>query len=786
MSLFGIQQVASLFTPRATKAFDEVGRAMEAELDGTLRAAFRAGDRWQKNLVDLTLGGGTGRSVQSPAPEPPPITQPAAEAISPDYPFAPHYVDVLGSRMHYIEQGTGDPILLLHGNPTWSYTWRNIIPHLSPLGRCIAPDLIGYGRSDKPRIEYRWVDHVRYLEGFIQAMGLRDITLVLHDQGSGLGFHYAMRHESNVRAIAFFEAIVRPYPWEKFSTPEFREIFRRFRTGGVGGEGWQMLVEQNMFIEQLLPQAAGRPLTEQEMSFYREPFRDPGSRVPVWRFPRETPIGGEPPDVWQAVTTYSERLQASRLPKLMLYATPGALLTSEHVAWCQQNIRNLESVHLGAGSHFLQESSPHRIGREVAAWLHRLRGADMRASRPHAGAPVSPSGDENRDAQAIQDLVDCAAHFNMFSTPERSTGHPAILAPGSSHRVIGIKVHEVLHRFGLVGQAPTSRSPLTARKGVGEAVARFTHRWMLVPPGFVSSPDREPPPTSLDPSCSQRFVMLDSLCTFGQGESGFRSFGTGQTFPTIVNGQPQLLATAVGIITEGFGQFRGHEEGTFVYCGTLSPERGFTGNVLLRVMDPRGTFRAEGALPAPEAGPDPEPEISYLIFRGQAVPTDPVLPKLGADRQQTGLIVHQGMRLLDVDCALTGSNRLQSTTRPGQWIGRITAGVTFDPTSARGTIQDPIPFTSLDEFIFNGEDGQTKDSFTADSSEGRVFNTQLGGFSGIRFGGIGRILGGTGSFAGIEGLMTDNSVVVFAPHVSASVYVLRIHDPRGKFRAKAK
>jgi haloalkane dehalogenase len=307
--------------------------------------------------------------VSGPSPSSTPGVQSIAEPdISPDFPYEPHYVQVLGSKMHYIIEGSGDPILLLHGNPEWSYVWRNIIPHLSSLGRCIAPDLIGYGRSAKPNIEYRWFDHVRYLEGFIDTMGLRSMTLVLHDQGSGLGFHYAMRHEHNVKGIVFLEAIVRPYPWDKFSTPEFREIFRRFRSGGIGGEGWQLIVEQNMFIEQLLPQATGRPLTETEMNFYREPFRDPASRVPIWRFPRETPIGGEPKDVWDAVTAYSERLQRSELPKLMLYATPGALLTQEHVEWCQQNIKNLTSVHIGPGLHFLQESSPHRIGREIAAW----------------------------------------------------------------------------------------------------------------------------------------------------------------------------------------------------------------------------------------------------------------------------------------------------------------------------------------------------------------------------------------------------------------------------------
>ena len=292
--------------------------------------------------------------------------------ISPDYPFESHYVDVLGSKMHYIDVGSGDTILFLHGNPTWSYLWRNVIPHLAPLGRCIAPDLIGYGMSDKPDIEYRWFDHVKYVEGFIRTMGLSNITLVIHDQGSGLGFNYAMHNERNVRGIAFFEAIITPYPWDEFSSPEFREIFRRFRSGGVGGEGWQLLVEQNFFIEQLLPQSSGRPLSEKEMNYYRAPFKDPQSRVPIWRFPRETPIGGEPPDVWNAVSEYSRRLQSSDLPKLMLYAEPGGLLTKQHVDWAKQKIKNLESVYIGPGLHYLQESSPHRIGREVARWYSNL------------------------------------------------------------------------------------------------------------------------------------------------------------------------------------------------------------------------------------------------------------------------------------------------------------------------------------------------------------------------------------------------------------------------------
>jgi hypothetical protein len=411
----------------------------------------------------------------------------------------------------------------------------------------------------------------------------------------------------------------------------------------------------------------------------------------------------------------------------------------------------------------------------------RSSGAGAGATAPPPAAP-GPSA-STLSAEAVQHLVDRAAHFNMFSMPDPSLSNPAILAPGNSNSVIGMRIHEVLHRFDIITRPPTAQMPLTARAIVGESAGKFTHRWLMMPHDFVCSPDREPPPTPLDSSRSQRFVMLDSTCTFGDGRDGFHGFGTGQTLPTTVNGQPQLLATAVGTIIEGFGKFEGHEEGTYVYCGTLAPQRGFMGNVLLRVMDRQETFRTENALPALEAGPDPEPETTYVIFRGQAVPADPVTPRLGPDGRPTGLIVEQGIRLLDLDFKSSGYGGLQSTDRVGAMIGRITANVTFNPAAPGGTALNPIPFTSYDEFVFFDREGRRIGSFTADSSEGRVFNTQLSGQPGIRFGGVGQILSGVGPFEGIRGLMTDNSVVVFTPHVSASVYVLRIYDPHGKFRA---
>jgi hypothetical protein len=409
------------------------------------------------------------------------------------------------------------------------------------------------------------------------------------------------------------------------------------------------------------------------------------------------------------------------------------------------------------------------------------RGPGVGAAAPPPPAPGP--GARTLSAKIVQDLVDRAGHFNMFSMPDSHASDPAIRAPGASNSVIGMRIHEVLHRFAIITQPPTAQMPLRARNLVGEPAGTFTHRWLMMPDDFVAAPGREPPPTPLDTARAQRFVMLDSRCAFGDGRDGFRGFGTGQTLPTTVNGQSQLLATAVGTILEGFGKFEGHEEGTYVYCGTLSPQRGFTGNVLLRVIDRQDTFHTEHALPTLDARANPEPEVVYIIFRGQAVPADPVTPNLGPEGRPIGLTVEQGIRLLDLDFKSSGHRGLQSTAQVGQLIGRITAHVTFNPAAPGGTAADPIPFTSYDEFVFVDREGQPIGTFTANSSEGRVFNTQFSGQPGIRFGGVGKILSSTGPFEGMQGLMTDNSVVFFIPHVSASVYVLRILDPHGKFRA---
>lgn len=402
-------------------------------------------------------------------------------------------------------------------------------------------------------------------------------------------------------------------------------------------------------------------------------------------------------------------------------------------------------------------------------------------SAPAAFPPPPAPGAANLSPDTVQDLVDRAAHFNLYSQPDR--GGAVLTAPGDADGVIGWRVHEALHRFQISSEAPTAQAPLRGRSRVGETVARFTHRWLLTPDDFVASPDREPPPTRLDPSRSQRFVMLDGRCMFGAGEDGFRGFGAGHTVPTTVNGRPQLLATAVGTVLEGFGRFRGHEEGTYLYAGTITPHRGFQGNLLLRLVDRQETFRTNDPFPPLEARRDPEPGVTWLICRGQAVPSDPVTPRIGPDGRPIGLTVVQGLRILEIDCKARGRGGVQTTDRFGPMIGRITAQVNFDPTAPGGTALNPIPFSTFDEFVFFDRDGRRMGGFTGDSSEGRVFNIQISGLPGIRFGGVGQALAGTGPFEGINGLMTDNSVVLFSPHVSASIYLLRVEDPRGKFRA---
>ena len=290
--------------------------------------------------------------------------------ISAGMPYESKFVEVEGSRIHYVEEGSGDPVLFIHGNPTSCYLWRNVMPHLASDARCLALDLIGMGRSDKPELDYRLVDHARYVDGFIAALGLERLTLVLHDWGSALGFHYARRHEENVRGIAFMEGIVRPLTWDEWPRT-VRGVFQQFRTPEVG---WDLVVNRNAFVEQVLPGAIVRKLSDVEMARYREPFIEPAARRPVWRWPNEIPVDGEPADVTALVGEYSAWLGVSSVPKLLLHAQPGAILRKDLVAWCRDHVRNLTTVDIGPGLHFVQEDRPHEIGEALGTWYRGLGG----------------------------------------------------------------------------------------------------------------------------------------------------------------------------------------------------------------------------------------------------------------------------------------------------------------------------------------------------------------------------------------------------------------------------
>jgi len=292
--------------------------------------------------------------------------------IDPAERYPKQRVEVRGRNMSYVEVGAGDPIVFLHGNPTSSYLWRNVIPHCASLGRCIAPDLIGMGDSDKLAASgpgsYRFVEHRRHLDALLDALDVRRrVTFVLHDWGSALGFDWANRHREAVRGLAYMEAIVRPLTWAEW--PEAaRGVFQAFRSPA----GEAMVLEQNVFLERVLPGSIKRKLGAEEMEVYRRPFREPGEgRRPMLTWPREIPIDGEPADVTQIVADYAAWLGTASVPKLFIDADPGAILIGPQREFCR-GWPNQREVTV-AGVHFVQEDSPDAIGEAVAAWHRTLR-----------------------------------------------------------------------------------------------------------------------------------------------------------------------------------------------------------------------------------------------------------------------------------------------------------------------------------------------------------------------------------------------------------------------------
>lgn len=284
-----------------------------------------------------------------------------------------NFTDVDGHTMAWVEAGEGDPIVFLHGNPTSSYLWRNIIPHVEDLGRCIAPDLIGMGDSaklpDSGPDRYTYVEHRGYLFGLLAALGVTDnVTFVIHDWGSALGFDWAQHHSDAVKGLCFMEAVIGPMTWAGFPA-EARPVFEAFRSPA----GEEMVLDKNIFIERVLPGSILRSLSDDEMAEYRRPYLEPGeSRRATLTWPRQIPLDGEPAGVAEIAASYGAWLAETEVPKLYVSATPGAILSGD-LAEVPRTWKNVTELAV-AGIHYVQEDAPDEIGGALREWLIDIGG----------------------------------------------------------------------------------------------------------------------------------------------------------------------------------------------------------------------------------------------------------------------------------------------------------------------------------------------------------------------------------------------------------------------------
>jgi len=286
--------------------------------------------------------------------------------------YTHEYIDILGSKMAYIDVGEGDPILFVHGEPTSSYLWRNIMPHLESQGRLIAPDNIGFGKSDQPELDYTFGDHYLYFEEFVKKMELKNITLVVHDWGSGLGLHYASQNESNVKAIVTMESLMAPIlpakTWEDY--PKHKVAFSKMiRSEDVGR---RMVIKENWFLEKGIPIGILRPLDKETHSVYLEPFQTEKSRIQVYQWPKELPINGEPEAMVKIIGDYNLWLEKTEIPWLFLYALPGSQSPPEAADYWEKRAKNIQITYIGTGIHYVQEDQPYAIGRAIHDWYRRI------------------------------------------------------------------------------------------------------------------------------------------------------------------------------------------------------------------------------------------------------------------------------------------------------------------------------------------------------------------------------------------------------------------------------
>jgi hypothetical protein len=405
------------------------------------------------------------------------------------------------------------------------------------------------------------------------------------------------------------------------------------------------------------------------------------------------------------------------------------------------------------------------------------------------GVPASgPSPGTGLPAQVIQQLVDQSAGFNLYVVPDQT-------ANSNSNSDTGLVATEKLHRFDVVLQEP-GPGIVQANNIYGEVIGGLNLRWSIIPDDFLALPDRQPPSTRLNPAVSQRFVMQEMTFRFGSGEDGFKSFGTGRTFPMMVGNQPRIVIGAIGNVTEGFGKFRGHE-GNFTLCGDLLPN-GFQGNLLVRFQDSQGDVRTQAALPAIQSQAAPDPAATYLLWAAQKGEEQRGIENhfsFGPDRQVRGMNITTQLKVLQFDFAAACNFEVKNFT-VGQNIIGLEIGFgrgSIPNASPTGTALSPFLFEGVAQYSFFDRQGKTVGALLTNVLEGRRFDMALPGAPGApatRFGFFGPIVYGTGCFAGVEGMFYGSSGSVFYPppgdHVVTHFYMARINDPSGKFRAAAK
>jgi hypothetical protein len=417
---------------------------------------------------------------------------------------------------------------------------------------------------------------------------------------------------------------------------------------------------------------------------------------------------------------------------------------------------------------------------------HNVRGMSM---------PVAALPDVNFETypfELVQHLLDQVAHLSMFALPDPAHAETASLTPDDPDDWFGLNggyglaIRSAVHRFDSTVQPATASGGPKVSQAVGEASGMLSCRWLFCPDDFGWSPGTYPPPTLFDPWRSQRFVMLDGGVTFSHSQDSFQGYGIGRTFPVTVHGRPTCLVGAVGNIMAGGGKFTALE-GTYTLTGTITPDLGFLGNMTCRVVDPDGKLRVEREIPPLITRRDPVPEATFMVLRG--VKKDATVhttygPPPGDNR--VSLVTPGQMRSVRYSFTATERDGLRCNMQVGQVVvNEYSATVLFDLQAPPGTANAPVPFTTHETYPFANSDGRPVGTISADIIEGVSFGLRFPAAPrqpGVRFAGFGPIVGGTGVFTGIQGMLTVNSVIGISPHTLSLMHVLHIIDPDSKFR----